>query len=78
MIDVSQAGSLSLCGLKHNENRNIKFLRLTLTYIYITTLVCVSLSIFSFLLYIKCGSYLLVELVYLFIGNVVRECNFAF
>ena len=31
-----------------------------------------------FFLYIKCGSYLLVELVYLFIRNVVRECNFAF
>ena len=27
---------------------------------------------------IKCGSYLLVELMYLFIRNVVCECNFAF
>ena len=34
-------------------------------------------SIF-FPLYIKCGSYLLVELMYLFIRNVVCECNFAF
>ena len=28
-------------------------------------------------LYIKCGSYLLVELMYSFIRNVVCECNFA-
>ena len=28
--------------------------------------------------YIKCGSYLLVELMYLLIRNVVCECNFAF
>ena len=31
-----------------------------------------------FFLYIKCGSYLLAELMYLFIRNVVCECNFAF
>ena len=31
-----------------------------------------------FVLYIKCGSYLLVVLMYLFIMNVVCECNFAF
>ena len=30
-----------------------------------------------FVLYIKCGSYLLVILMYLFIMNVVCECNFA-
>ena len=33
---------------------------------------------FNYFLYIKCGSYLLVERMYLFIGNVVCECNFAF
>ena len=33
---------------------------------------------FIFVLYIKCGSYLLVVLVYLFIRNVVCECNIAF
>ena len=38
---------------------------------------CLNLFSFSFL-YIKCGSYLLVELIYLFIRNVVCECNFAF
>ena len=43
---------------------------------FITTLICV--SAFIYFLYIKCGSYLLVERMYLFIGNVVGECNFAF
>ena len=36
------------------------------------------LNIFFLFLYIKCGSYLLVELMYLLIRNVVCECNFAF
>ena len=36
------------------------------------------LSIYLFYIYIKCGSYLLVELMYLFIRNVVCECYFAF
>ena len=45
-------------------------------YIFITTLICV--WAFIFVLCIKCGSNLLVVLMYLFIRNVLCECNFAF
>ena len=43
-------------------------------HIYNNFDLCLSIYLF---LYIKCGSYLLVERMYLFIRNVVCECNFA-
>ena len=60
---------------KKKEKEIVNFYALAL-YIYNNFDLC--LSIYLFYIYIKCGGYLLVERMYLFIGNVVCECNFAF
>ena len=60
---------------KHNEKKEIlNFCALAL-HIYNNFYLC--LSNYFCLIYKVC-SYLLVELMYLFIRNVVCECNFAF
>ena len=64
---------------KHNEKkkRKTEIVNLNALALYIYNNFDLCLSIYLFLC-IRCGSYLLVELMYLFIRNVVRECNFAF
>ena len=59
-------------GKKRKRKKNLYALAL---HIYNNFDLCLSIYLF---LYIKCRSYLLVELMYLFIRNVVCECNFAF
>ena len=59
---------------KKKEKEIVNFYALAL-HIYNNFDLCLSIYLF---LYIKCGSYLLVERMYLFIRNVVCECNFAF
>ena len=60
--------------MKHNERKKVNLYALAL-HIYNNFDLCLSIYLF---LCIKCGSYLVVELMYLFIRNVVCECNFAF
>ena len=64
--------------MKHHEKKKekeiVNFYAFAL-HIYNNFDLCLSIYLF---LYIKCGSYLLVERMYLFIRNVVCECNFAF
>ena len=59
----------------HQNNSKKKYL-IFAPYIFITTLICV--WAFIFVVCMKCGSYWLVVLMYLFIRNVSCECNFTF
>ena len=59
---------------KKKKKKKGNFYALAL-HIYNNFDLCLSIYLF---LYIKCGSYLLVELMYLFIRNVVCEYKFAF